>query len=309
MGTLSSASSNLREGGRVNAGFVAPDRRAIRNAPFPILSTASRTAGYPLSAAGSSSLASAPNEAKAASRSGKEIPPGFPTFPARRLRSPTADRLKTPLVHEAAASPAIASPGWLAPNSRATASMSAAGAPVFFSAASGVNVLQPRAPEPPGGRRRGGELLPHHHVGDPQGGVPFRSRRDGEEGVGVGGRHREPRAEMDELPADGRPRRPHPPVGVPEMDRGDPRLQEVAAEGEEVPRAGQVVLRQVAHAVDRLVGRQVRVLPEGVPGHPVGGAEGLHEARGNEVAVSPHRIGEHEERRSAPRPGRSRARS
>ena len=60
VGTLRSASSNLREGGRVNAGFVAPDRRAIRNAPFRIPSTASRTAGYPLSAAGSSSPASAP---------------------------------------------------------------------------------------------------------------------------------------------------------------------------------------------------------------------------------------------------------
>ena len=100
---------------------------------------------------------------------------------------------------------------------------------------------------------------------------------------------------MDEFPADGRPRRPHPPVGVPEMDRGDPRLEEIAAEGEEVPRAGEVVLRKVAHAVDRLVGRKVRVQSEGIPGDPVGGAEGLHEARGNEVAVSPHRIGEHEE--------------
>ena len=51
-------------------------------------------------------------------------------------------------MHEAAPSPAIASPGWLEPNSRATASMSAAEAPVFFPAASGVKSFNPAFQSP-----------------------------------------------------------------------------------------------------------------------------------------------------------------
>ena len=136
-GTFDSASLNLSEGGRVNAGFVAPERIAIRNAPPRIFSIAARIPAYPLSGGGASRAASAPYFANACARFGNDTPPGFPTFPASTFRSAAAAQWNVPSGPVAAPVPAIASPGWFRENSSATAAMSRAWTPVFFSTSSG----------------------------------------------------------------------------------------------------------------------------------------------------------------------------
>src|SRR5512140_514773 len=123
-GTFDSASPNLREDGRVNAGFVAPDRIAVRNAPARIFSRAARVPAYPLSGEGASSEASAPYFANTCARFGNDTPPGFPAFPARTLRSATAEQWNAPAGPVAAAEPAIAIPGWFLANSSAAAAIS-----------------------------------------------------------------------------------------------------------------------------------------------------------------------------------------
>ena len=136
-GIFDRASPNLSEGGRVNAGFVAPERIAIRNAPPRIFSSAARIPAYPLSGDGASRAASAPYFANACARFGNDTPPGFPTFPASTFRSAAAPQWNAPSGPVAAAVPAIARPGWLRENSSATAATSWAWTPVFFSTSSG----------------------------------------------------------------------------------------------------------------------------------------------------------------------------